>query len=119
MRCGEITGQPFDNSDMNVGMPFRSVSTMRKHDKNNNGARTIDICTSSNVVNDKFEYYDPSENHFSGDIMPTNNHGHTQPTICDKFPERIKNISVCTTDYVNNVTCDMYNKILHATRGNF
>jgi hypothetical protein len=134
MHRGEITGQFYDVPKIDIGMPFRSNTLTKKNDRKNISPMD-DLLLPEN--NDKpcktFEYYDPSVTEYAKDatIQPqitfdsrlefdrtfrTTNGANGNTT---KSVNHIQNISTYNTEYINNISINIYNKMCEMTPTNF
>lgn len=137
MRRGEITGNFFDITKADIGMPFRSVTVSKKSDRKN--ISVMDDILDPDTLQEpttSFEYYDPSLTSFAHDVITPlsinndtrleldreriNYNQKLQPHHTDRFSDgSLQNISSYNTDYINNISFNIYNEIARKTYVNF
>lgn len=163
MRRGEITGNFFDITKADIGMPFRSVTVSKKNERRN--ISVMDDVLDPDIQQESstsFEYYDPSSTSFARDAtaqisvsrdtidprlefdrerinynqskksgmdgrrindidMDTNmRNPKLRQRQTDRFSDgSLQNISSYNTDYINNISFNIYNEIARKTCVNF
>lgn len=133
MRRGEITGQIFDVSKTDVGMPFRSMITAKRGERKNRSTMddiiNVDVVEQSTTREPNFEYFDPSMTSYSKETCEDSNpinviSNYKNPMmmrpIKDRFTDGdIQNIAAYNTDYINTLSLGIYNDIAKNTYVNF
>jgi hypothetical protein len=170
MHCGEITGQIFDITKEDVGMPFRSVTLSKKGERKNISVMDDIINEDNRELSPTFDYYDPTSTLYARDASeqmncstntdePRLNFDREQlrlpygrqisganpmqrldnttrnidvdtetrnqkikqqtRTVNTGFDKNVQNISSYNTEYINNISFNIYNEISRGTYVNF
>jgi hypothetical protein len=135
MRRGEITGNAFDITTADIGMPFRSSSIMKRKE-----IKSQSIIDNLLAINDEqqteqnnFQSYDPNTELYAKDITEQINplinddrldfdrkhRNNTVPTIERIADDNIQNMSAQSAEYLNSISCNIFNDIANKTIINF
>ena len=133
MHRGEITGQDFDITKADLGMPFRSSTIMKKKEMKNQSVIDSMLAINEEVDSEKntFQYYDPLSELYAKDITEQINplisddrldfdrkhRTNTNPTI--ERISNIQNMSSQNSEYLNVISCNIFNDIANKTFINF
>lgn len=137
MRRGEITGQTFDFTKENIGMPFRSTSIMRKKEVKSQSVIDNMLSSQEEQTSDQhnFQYFDPNSSLYATDVSTTEqinplivddridfdrkHRNNILPSIERISEANIQNMNSQTSDYLNVISCNIFNDIAKQTIINF
>lgn len=145
MNRGELTGELFGITKLDVGMPMRSQYTTKKLERSNPSILddTIDINFARNSEQSaepvSFRYYDPYASQGGSQFQPVNQSQYSQrqiqPRIRVEHNDRlrddekmrhnescecqIQNIDNVNSEYINSIAFDIYNEFCKATNHDF
>lgn len=143
MRRGEITGTFFDVTKEDMGMPIRSITVLKRNERKNISPmdnivsvedRNMDGTTTHEQFS--FDYFDPSTTHYSGDTTVETkgkqkmnfddprldfdvNHRSMPSTRNERSIDTIQNISSLNIDFINTLSCKIFDNIANNTCVNF
>jgi hypothetical protein len=138
MRRGEITGQSFDLSKADMGMPVRSTYIMKKKEMANssNIDNLLSLFENNDIDENNFTYFDPHASSYAPDIkneidndnifndndrisLDIQQRYNTLPVI-DRIPSSsINHITNQQSEYLNIISCNIFNSIANKTIINF
>lgn len=126
MRRGEITGEMFNLSKEDVGMPIRSAIAPKKEERKNvsnmDDIINVDQMEQETPSGD-FNYFDPSLTSYSHEInarKPNRIAKQDLRSLNDRMLDfRVQNISSYNTEYLNNISFSVFNSIAKDSYTNF
>jgi hypothetical protein len=133
MKRGEITGQLLHIDKSDIGLPMRSMTTMKKNERKHISILDDRELSEKMQYDDKncsFEYYDPSITSYAKDatsqpLNVTHKMDDRMETeiprysIDRTFDRDIQNIGLNNIDYINSFTFMMFNSIRNVMRKDF